>query len=42
MSSRKEVMDVDASTSMPSTSSMDLMKLIDDANHATAVPETEQ
>src|SRR3981189_3207855 len=34
-------MDVDPSTSKPSTSS-DLMKLIDDANRVTAVPETEQ
>jgi hypothetical protein len=42
MSSHKEAMDVDASTSMPSTSSMDLMKLIDGANRATTVPETEQ
>jgi hypothetical protein len=35
-------MDVDASTFIPSTSSMDLMKLIDDTNRATAVPEMEQ
>jgi hypothetical protein len=41
MSSRKEAMDVDPSTSNPSTSS-DLMKLIDDANRVTTVPETEQ
>jgi hypothetical protein len=41
MSSRKEAMDVDRSTSKPSTSS-DLMKLIDDANRVTTVPETEQ
>jgi hypothetical protein len=41
MSSQKVAMDVDPSTSNPSTSS-DLMKLIDDANHITAVPETEQ
>jgi hypothetical protein len=41
MSSRKEAMEVDLSTSKPSTSS-DLMKLIDDANHITTVPETEQ
>jgi hypothetical protein len=34
-------MDVDLSTSNPSTSS-DLMTLIDDANRVTAVPETEQ
>jgi hypothetical protein len=38
MSSRKEAMDVDASTSIPSTSSMDLMKLIDNTNRTTAVP----
>jgi hypothetical protein len=42
MSSRKEAMDVDALTSTPSNSSMDLMKMIDDANCTTAVPETEQ
>jgi hypothetical protein len=41
MSSRKEAMDVDPSTSKPSTSS-DLMKLIDNANHVTTVPEAEQ
>jgi molecular chaperone GrpE (heat shock protein) len=35
-------MDIDTSTSIPSTSSTDLMKLIDDANRVTAVPETEQ
>jgi hypothetical protein len=34
-------MDVDPSMSNPSTSS-GLMKLIDDANHVTAVPEMEQ
>jgi hypothetical protein len=34
-------MDINPSTSKPSTSS-DLMKLIDDANRITAVPETEQ
>jgi hypothetical protein len=34
-------MDIDPSTSNPSTSS-NLMKVIDDANCATAVPETEQ
>jgi hypothetical protein len=34
-------MDVDPSTSKPSTSS-DLMKLIDNANCVTAIPETEQ
>jgi hypothetical protein len=42
MSSRKEAMDVDTSMPIPSTSSMDLMRLIDDTNHATTVPETEQ
>jgi hypothetical protein len=43
MNPRKEAMDVNASTSIPpSTSSTDLMKLIDDANHVTAVPEMEQ
>jgi hypothetical protein len=42
MSSRKEAMDVDASTSVPSSSAMDLMKMIDDANRATAEPETDQ
>jgi hypothetical protein len=35
-------MDVDASTSTPSSSSMDLIKLIDNVNRATAVPEMEQ
>jgi hypothetical protein len=35
-------MDVDVLTPIPSTSSTDLMKLIDDANCATAVPEKEQ
>jgi hypothetical protein len=35
-------MDVDPTTSNPSNSSMDLMKMIDNANRATAVPETEQ
>jgi hypothetical protein len=34
-------MDVDPSMSNPSTSS-DLMKLIDDANRVTAIPETKQ
>jgi hypothetical protein len=34
-------MDVDLSTCKPSTSS-DLMKLIDDANHVTTVLEAEQ
>jgi hypothetical protein len=41
MSSRKEAMDVDLSTSKPSTSS-DLMRLIDNANRVTAAPESEQ
>jgi hypothetical protein len=41
MTSRKEAMDVDPSTSQPSTSS-DLMKLIDNANRVTTVPETEK
>jgi hypothetical protein len=41
MTSRKEAMDVDPSPSKPSTSS-DLMKLIDDANRITSVPEAEQ
>jgi hypothetical protein len=35
-------MDVNLTTSTPSNSSMDLMKMIDDANRATTVPETEQ
>jgi hypothetical protein len=42
MSSRKEAMDVDPTTSTPSDSSIDLMRMIDDANRATAVPEKEQ
>jgi hypothetical protein len=42
MSSRKEAMDVNPTMSRPSNSSMDLMKMIDDANRATAVPETEK
>jgi hypothetical protein len=42
MSSRKEAMDVDPTMSTPSNSSMDLMKMINDANRATTVPETEQ
>ena len=41
MPSHKEAMDVDPSTSKPSTSS-DLMRLIDDANRVVAVPETGQ
>jgi hypothetical protein len=41
MSTQKEAMDVDLSMSNPSTSS-GLMKLIDDTNHVTIVPETEQ
>jgi molecular chaperone GrpE (heat shock protein) len=41
MASRKEAMDVDLSTSKPSTS-LDLMKLIDNANRVTTVPETDQ
>jgi hypothetical protein len=41
MNPRKEAMDIDQSTSAPSTSS-DLMKLIDDANRVAAVPKTEQ
>jgi hypothetical protein len=35
-------MDVDVSMSIPSPSSMDLMKLIDDVNRAIAVPDMEQ
>jgi hypothetical protein len=35
-------MDVDLTTTNPSNSSMDLMKMIDDANRATTGPETEQ
>jgi hypothetical protein len=35
-------MDVDPTMSAPSDSSNDLMKLIDDANRAAAVPEKEQ
>jgi hypothetical protein len=35
-------MDVDAATPMPSNSSTDLMKLIDNTNRVAAVPETEQ
>jgi hypothetical protein len=42
MSSQKEAMDVNVSTSMRSTSTMDLMKLIDDANCTTTVPDLEQ
>jgi hypothetical protein len=42
MSSRKEAMEVDPTTSTPSNSSMDLMKMIDDTDHTTTVPETEQ
>jgi hypothetical protein len=42
MSSRKEVMDVDPTTSAPSDASNDLMQMIDDANRATTVPEKEQ
>jgi hypothetical protein len=41
MTSRKEAMDVDPSTSKPSTSS-DLMKLIGDTIRVTAVPPPEQ
>jgi hypothetical protein len=41
MTSHKDAMDVDPLTSKPSTSS-DLMRLIDDANHVTTVPEAEQ
>jgi hypothetical protein len=41
MTSRKEAMDVDPLMSKPSTSS-DLMRLIDDANRVTTVPEMEQ
>ena len=35
-------MDVDLTTSAPPDASNDLMQLIDDANHAAAVPEKEQ
>jgi hypothetical protein len=42
MSSRKEAMDVDQTTSAPSDASNDLMQMIDDVNRATAVPEKEQ
>jgi hypothetical protein len=42
MSSRKEAMDVDTSMPITSTSSMNLMRLIDDTNCATTVPEMEQ
>jgi hypothetical protein len=42
MSSRKEAMDVYPTMSIPSDSSTDVMKMIDDANHATTVPEKEQ
>jgi hypothetical protein len=42
MSSQKEAMDVDPTTSAPSDASNDLMQMIDDANHAAAVPEKEQ
>jgi hypothetical protein len=42
MSSRKDAMEIDMSTPITSTSSKDLMRLIDDTNRATTVPETEQ
>jgi hypothetical protein len=42
MSSRKEAMDVDLTTSAPPDASNDLMQLIDDVNRAAAIPEKEQ
>jgi hypothetical protein len=42
MSSQKEAMDVDPTTSIPSDSSTDMMRMIDDANRAATVPEKEQ
>jgi hypothetical protein len=42
MSPQKEAMDIDPLMSIPSTSSIDVMKLIDNKNHITTVQETEQ
>jgi hypothetical protein len=41
MSSRKEAMDVDPTTSAPSDSSTDVMRMIDDATRAATVLEKE-
>jgi hypothetical protein len=38
----EDELDIDVSMSTPSTSSINVMKLIDKANHAATVPDSEQ